>query len=132
MGLFDSGSKSIVSYFSFAFVAAGSYAYRDTLHPTLTGTVKVPLAVSPTSGTTSTTFTITWASAAPPAGYVVDVQNQRPGSSTWASWKSGVSTFSGTFVPDSGTGTYSFRSRIRNNSNQAASWYSLGAAIVVN
>src|SRR5207302_8090615 len=53
MGLFDSGSKSIVSYFSFAFPAAGSYAYRDTLHPTLTGTAKVPLAVRPTSGTTS-------------------------------------------------------------------------------
>src|SRR5205823_8688419 len=32
MGLFDSGSKSIVSYFSFAFVAAGRYAYRSEEH----------------------------------------------------------------------------------------------------
>ena len=131
MGLFDSGTKPSWSTFTFLPIVSANYNYRDTLNGK-TGTLRVPVVVSPLAGLKTTVFTITWASAAPPAGYVVDVQIQRPGSSTWASWQSGVSTFSGTFVPDSGTGTYSFRSRIRNNSNQAASWYSLGAAIVVN
>ena len=68
MGLFDSGSKSLVSFYSFVFFAAGSYAYSDNLHPTHKGTIKVPLLVSPKTGTTATVFTITWSSVAAPAG----------------------------------------------------------------
>src|SRR5206468_661929 len=51
LGLFDSGPKRIVSYYSAqTFSAAGSYTYRDSLHPSLTGLVKVPVTVAPANG----------------------------------------------------------------------------------
>jgi hypothetical protein len=54
----------------------------------------------------------TWASAAPPAGYVFDVQIARPGD-PFVDWKMGVTITSSSFTPDDGVGSYSFRARLR-------------------
>jgi len=131
MKLFDSGSRAPGSAYSFYFIAAGNYKYKCTIYPTMTGLVKVPVLADPPSGGVTTTFTITWAANHPPTSYVFDVQIQRPGSSLWVDWQLGVTTVSATFVPDSGTGTYSFHARYRKLSTNKSSQYSDPASIVV-
>jgi plastocyanin len=123
LGLFDSGAQHTGATFSVIFGAAGSYPYKCTIFPTMTGVVQVPVLVSPTSGTTSTQFTVTWASTSL-SGYVFDVMLKRPGSTRFIKWKTGQLTSSGVFVPDGGSGTYTFKSRLRNASTGAASTYS--------
>ena len=81
-------------------------------------------------GTTATTFTVTWAAATPPTGYVFDVQIRRPGAA-FVGWKTGVTSRTASFTPDAGTGTYSFRARLRNIANGATSNYSGAKSISV-
>jgi hypothetical protein len=131
MLLFDSGSKSFVSFFSFAFFAAGTYPYADTLRPAHKGTIKVPIKVSPKTGTTSTTFTITWSSVTAPAGFGFDVQVKRPGSAAYVDWMPAQTAPSATFLADAGAGTYSFRGRLRNTGNSKASGWSPAGSITV-
>ncbi|MDP9341544.1 MAG: hypothetical protein M3Q23_05430 [Actinomycetota bacterium] len=129
MGLFDSGSLSPVAYYRFTFIGGGQYRVNDKLghHQT----VAVPITVSPKSGGTTTSFTVTWSSAAAPAGFAFDVQIQRPGSTSFVNWMTNQTAASASFVPDAGTGTYKFRARVRNTGNSAASSYSTAVAISV-
>jgi plastocyanin len=131
MALFDSGSRSFVSFFSFAFFAAGTYLYGNTLHPAHKGTIKVPIKVSPMAGTTSTTFTITWSSLTAPAGFVFDAQIKRPGSTVFVNWMTAQTAPSAILVADAGAGTYTFRARLRNTGNAKASGWSSGGSITV-
>ena len=98
----------------------------------LAGKISVPLVVSPTGGTTNTTFTITWASAPPTGGRVFDVEIKRPSPASYAKWLPGTTETSASFTPDAGPGTYRFRSRLRDTTTGAKSGYSPGAAITVN
>jgi plastocyanin len=131
MALFDSGSRSLVSFFSFAFFAAGSYPYGNTLHPAHKGAIKVPIKVSPNTGTTSTTFTITWSSLTAPTGFVFDVQVKRPGSAAYVDWMTAQTAPSATFLADAGIGTYAFRARIRSTGNAKTSGWSPAGSITV-
>jgi plastocyanin len=131
MKLWDSGSRGEGQTFAFVFTAAGIYRYRCDIHHFMQGKVKVPVKVKPTSGGTSTTFTVTWASAAPAADYVFDVQIRRPGSASFVDFLTGVTSRSATFVPDTGTGIYSFRSRLRNTAKAKSSNYSAPKKITV-
>ena len=109
--------------------AAGVYAYHCNIHPSLmTGKVKVPILVSPSSGTTATIFTLTLASSTA-AGYVYDVQ-QKIGDGAWTAWMTGVATRTVTFDP-SAAGTYRFRSRLRRTSDGAKTGYSPAKKITV-
>jgi plastocyanin len=130
MGLFDSGLRAPGGSFTFAFQAAGAYTVVDTAS-TNKMTVKIPVQASPGSGGVTTTFTIVWSATAPDAGYVFDIQIMKPGATQWAKWKTGQTTTSATFVPDAGAGTYSFRARLRNLSNNKATGYSTPASITV-
>ncbi|MDP9343715.1 MAG: hypothetical protein M3Q23_16805 [Actinomycetota bacterium] len=130
MGLFDSGTHTAGGSFSFTFLGAGTYPYRDSVSH-FSGSVKVPIVVSPAKGTTSTAFAVTWASAALPAGFASDVQVMRPGSTTWTSWLTGQTATGGPFTPDAGAGTYRFRARVRNTANGKAGGYSPPAAVRV-
>jgi len=127
MGLFDSGTHSFVEYFSFKFIAAGKYAYLDSLNPGLTGSVQVPVKVPP-RGHVGQPFTVLWAAAPPPAGFVFDVQVDPPGGSGWQFFQHSVMTQSAPYTPQS-AGTYAFRGRLRGPSSESG--WSVPATIQV-
>jgi plastocyanin len=109
--------------------AAGTYPYHCTIHPTMVGTIKVPVKVRPTSGTTAIVFTVTVATQAAPAGFAYDVQ-QKVGDGSWVAYMTGVTTASVTFHATT-PGTYAFRSTLRTVSTGAKSKPSPGKAITV-
>jgi plastocyanin len=129
MALFSSGSRAPGTSYTFTFVGAGAYAVRDTV-TSKNSTINVPVVASPGSGNLGTQFTVTWASATAPAGFVFDTQIKRPGGS-WLDWKIGKTGVSATFQADAGAGTYQFRSRLRKTTNGAFSGWSPLASIVV-
>jgi plastocyanin len=132
MGLYDSGSQAPGGSYSFAFISAGNFPFRCTIHPTqMRGSVQIPVSVSPSGGQVDTPFSITWASGAPPAGYVYDVQIRRPGSSVWQYFRQSVTMTSAVFTPDAGVGTYSFQARIRLVANGRAAAFSTPVSIDV-
>ena len=112
---------------SIALPAAGVYSYHCAIHAFMTGTVKIPIKVSPTSGTTATMFTITLASATQ-SGFTYDIQ-RKVGSGSFATWRTGVTTR--TFTFRGSAGTYAFRSRLHRTSNGATSGYSPAKTITV-
>ena len=114
--------------FTFAFVAAGTYAYRCTIHFGMNGTVKVPAAASPASGSTGTTFTVTVASEPAPSGFQYVVQKKNPGGS-FAAFRT-ITTASTTFQATS-PGTYQFRAQLKRVSSGATSAFSDAVSISV-
>ena len=128
--LYDSGSRTPPASYDYSFWAAGTYSVVDSGTGS-TMTLKVPTLVTPRSGSISTTFTITWASEGPGSHQVFDVQIRRPGSTQWTDWKTGYLQTGASFTPDSGTGIYSFRSRLRNTQTGAATGYSAAVSIKV-
>ena len=130
IGLWDSHVLAPNATFTFTFTFAGTYPYHCSIHPTLMqGTVKVPMTASPASGPLGTTFTLTWASAAPTGSLVFDVQRMDPGGTTFKKWQTGVTTLSATYMPAL-AGTYVFRTRVRNMTTGAVSNYSPKVSIV--
>ncbi len=122
-GLFVSPRLDPGASFDFEFDAAGNYEVIDpaTGH---VGTVAVQMTAAPANGTTTTSFTVRWASAALPAGYVSDVQIRRPGASAFSNWLQSQTATGTTFTPDAGPGTYSFRARLRKVSGSAHTLWS--------
>ena len=126
IGLFDSGPRSFVEYYTFTFTAAGNYPYQDSLHQALTGTIEVPVGL-PSAGNVGQPFTVIWAVAPPPPDYVFDVQVDPPGGE-WSFFQHGVTAQSAAYTPQS-AGTYAFRARLRGTS--ASSRWSIIATILV-
>ncbi len=127
MKLFDSGLRVPGGSFTYAFTAAGTYALREA-GTLLAGTMKVPVQASGNAAV-GVPFPVTWASAAPAAGFVFDVQVLSPGSSTWSQWKTGVTSL-GTSYTAGSAGTYRFRARLR-KVGIGASAYSPAKEVVV-
>ena len=125
MGLFGSGDHGVVSYYSFAFPAAGSYPFHDSHNGKVKGTVAVPITVTTPSPNQAT---VTWSSGPAPAGYVFDAQVEQPGSTSFLDWKVSQTSTSASFGPGDplylGPGTYGFHARLRKLANGAASGYS--------
>jgi plastocyanin len=109
--------------------AAGTYPYHCTIHAGMVGSIKVPVKVRPTSGTTATVFTVTVATQAAPTGFVYDVQ-KKVGDGSWVAYMTGVTTASVTFHATT-PGTYAFRSTLRTVSTGAKSKPSPGKTITV-
>jgi streptogramin lyase len=128
LGLYSSGPRAPVSFLRHTFTAAGTYGYEDTTNGD-TGTIGVPVN-APATGPVGSPVKVTWASADAGAGLLFDVQYLPPGSGTWVGWKTGVSTRSGSLVPTA-TGTYQFRSRLRDGSSGDATDWSPPAAVTV-
>jgi len=127
MGLFDSGLQRAGFTLRHTYQGAGVYSVKDTATGNR-GSVTIPLTLTPATGGTGTTFTVTAAGAAAPAGFVFQTQILRPGSSSWTLWKTGPTN---TFKADAGVGTYSFRARMSKKTNGAAAAWSPEAAIVI-
>jgi arylsulfatase A-like enzyme len=131
MNLFDSGNRAPGSSYAFTFNAAGTYAYRCALHTGVNGTVSIPVRTGPVTGGTKTIFVASWATLRPAAGYVYDVQIQRPGSSAFVTWKTGTTLTAATFNPDAGKGIYRFRARIRRTAVGRSSGWSPAGSLTV-
>jgi plastocyanin len=118
--------------FDQVFTTAAKYPYFCDIHDEMKGTVQVNMKASPQSGGTGTTFTIIWAKGSVPTGFNADIQIKRPGAAGFSNWKTNQtgSQVSGSFVPDAGTGTYQFRSRLQNGTG-GASGYSKAVSIQV-
>jgi hypothetical protein len=128
LGLFDT-TRPAGGAFTWTLAWAGSFQSIDTTTG-LTSVIRVTPTAQPRSGGTSTTFAITWGSAAPPAGDVLEVQIERPGDVDFSAWKMGTAT-SANFVPDGGTGDYFFRARVTNAGGTIASNWSRNLGIHV-
>ena len=126
----DTGLVAPVAFRTAAFASAGDFTFTDTA----TGnTIKlnVPMTATPSTGSASTSFTLTWAASAPPSGYSEDVQVTYPGTSKWVTLIKSSTATSATFVPSHGTGTYKFRARFKKTSGGGASKYTTNASIKV-
>jgi probable HAF family extracellular repeat protein len=134
--LFDSGRLSSGRY-AYLFRAAGTYTYGSTVKGdpgSFAGSIGVPVRITPTTGGTTTSYTVTWSSAAL-SGYVFDVQYRfkKSGSKSWSPykpWQSGMTTTNATFIPALGAGTYAFSARLRNSTTGMASLWSPELTIV--
>jgi plastocyanin len=115
-----------------AFGQAGSFPYLCRIHPSMTGVIRVPVVVTPSSGPGGTTFTIRAGSAAPPAGFRYVIQRRRPGAPRYTTWKT-INTATTTFRTSASTveGVWRFRSRLRRLSNGAVSGFSPSDSITV-
>jgi plastocyanin len=131
MGLFDTGAQGPGSVFQYYFIGAGTYNYTCTIHAGMQGRVRVPTLASPPSGGISTQFTITYSGNQAPTGFGFDVQIKRPANSRWKTWLKDQYGNVATFVPDGGTGTYSFRARFKNLTNGTSSAWSAVVSILV-
>jgi sugar lactone lactonase YvrE len=129
MALFASGARSAVSYYTFKFLGAGTYTYNDALKPSHAGTIAVPIAATPAAGTTTTSFTIKWASQVAPSGFVFDSEVYGPTDGDFVPLSTGQTAASRTFVPNEGAGAYFFRARLRKSSNGKHSNWSPTASI---
>ncbi|MBV9951502.1 MAG: hypothetical protein JO291_06095 [Acidimicrobiia bacterium] len=122
------GALSPGSSFTTKLVAGGTYTYHCEIHFSMHGTVKVPIAVSPTSGSTSTTYTVTLASTAAPSGFRYVVQEKDPGGAFNAlrTVTSATTTFT---APKAGT--YQFRSGLQRISPAGTSGFSDPVSVTV-
>jgi plastocyanin len=111
--LWDTGTKGVNFTFSFTFAHAGTYSYECSNHAFrgMTGKVRVPLTVTKTS---ATAITLTWASAAPPANFAEDVQEQLPGAAKFTTLQGKTTALSQGVTLTSGT--TAFRARYLNPS----------------
>jgi streptogramin lyase len=128
LGLFDSGLLPPVSFHKHVFRAAGTYAYVDP--PTGdSGTIGVPVD-APAKGRIGEPFRVSWATVSPSQGLVFDAQYLPPGADSWVTWKSGVTTKSGSFTPTA-PGTYQFRALIRRDDGSAGTDWSPPESVLV-
>jgi uncharacterized repeat protein (TIGR01451 family) len=132
LGYLDTGLHAPIDTWRFTFNQSAEFRTKDLdTFPLNTNKIVVPVQTSPSVGTPSTTFLVTWALAAPPTGLGVDVQIKRPGG-VWQHWRRFQTTrLSDSFVPDTGLGTYSFRTRMRNAANTSRSRFGPPVPITV-
>ena len=128
-GLWDTGTLAPgTTSGAVAFKAAGVFAYHCKIHPSMHGKVRVPIKVSPASGSTGTVFTIRLATARR-TGYSFDVQ-KRAGVGVWKIWKTTVTSLTVTFHHAS-AGTWRFRSRLHKNGSPVKSGWSPSKMITI-
>lgn len=101
-GFWNSGAKSGGDTFTHTFDGAGSYPYQCTIHPSMRGTVRVPVS---RAGAADSGWTLRWAVAAGDATYDVQV---RKGTGTWKALRTDTSGVSASFHRP---GTWAVRAR---------------------
>ena len=122
MDLFDSGVVHAGGpSLSYIYRAAGAYAFVCTLHPEMSGQVRVPITAAPPQGGRARRFTVRWAAGVAEGGSVYDVQLRRP-EGPWLRWVWGTTTPWTRFVSDAGRGSYRFRARMREPRGSSSAW----------
>jgi len=129
MGLFASGPKEPVSFFTHTFGAAGAYAYKDISPAFARAGIDVRLN-APSTGTVGVAFVLTWAVPAVPAGFVEDVEVWTPGGPGYVAWTSSTAS-SGPYTPTV-SGLHRFRARLRQVATGKASFFSRPTTVTVN
>jgi hypothetical protein len=76
-------------------------------------TVRVPTYVSPSEGTLTTRFLLTFAGLGEPAGFGFSIQYRYPGSTGWVFITKFDEGNQYSFMPNHGPGTYEFRALTR-------------------
>jgi plastocyanin len=122
MGLFDTGPMPAGTTDVVRVIGAGQYPFGCTIHPSMTGELKVGVLASPSSGSTATSFVVRWATGRAPDGFVFDVQIKRPSTSTWKALLNDTTSGSMTFKADRGSGTYAFRARTQRAGGASTQW----------
>jgi plastocyanin len=103
-GFWNSGSKSGGATYARTFGSAGSFAYHCSIHPTMKGTVQVPVSRSGSSGSG---WTLRWATAAGTGATTYDVQ-VRKGTGSWTALRTDTTAPSASFKKK---GSWSVRAR---------------------
>jgi plastocyanin len=131
IALYDSGTLTPGSTFQYWFTAASIYVYHCEIHPSMTGRITVPMALSPPSGNLTTPFTITWSAEWATTDFVYDVQIKRPGEASFSTWLDDTTANSAVFVPDGATGRYWFRARLIRVADGTSTRWSKAGSITV-
>lgn len=114
----DSGQRSSGTYVV-AFRDAGSYGYLCTMHPSMTGRVRVPMT---RTGSSTTGWRMRWSTRTSTlAARRFDVQYERVGTTSWTWFRRSTAKRSGLFNP-SRHGSYLLRARTRNVGVGASGW----------
>ena len=127
LGLWDSNIRSAGATFTHKFAHAGTFGYHCQVHFMfgMVGSVKVPLMLT----TAGTKVTVRWASSTPAAGFVEDVQQQKPGAASFTALATGSTAQSKAITLT--RGTWKFRARYRNSASGKASGYSPVATVKI-
>jgi hypothetical protein len=110
-GMFDSGPIEPGGSFAYDYFAAATYAIRD-IDTGATQTVRVSPVATPSTGATSTVYTITCATLQAPLGYAYRLLIQPPGAPGYT-LRTTTSQPTTTFLPDHGNGTYRFECQVQ-------------------
>lgn len=115
------------------FNLAGTFPYYCDMHSNgtdgMTGTLRVPLIVSPASGSNATTFTIRVGAEPPPSGWTFEVQ-RRIGSGTWRTIRESLDRRSMSYR-SSTDGTHRFRARLERANPPLSHRFSPVASITI-
>ncbi|MCW2792606.1 MAG: blue (type 1) copper domain protein [Nocardioides sp.] len=126
-GFWNSGPKSSGQSFARAFSSSGSYGYHCSIHPSMHGTVRVPLTAT---GSSSGGWTLRWSTGTAGAGRSFDVQVRLSGTSSWKSLRNDTTKATAKFNP-ARSGTYQVRARTDNTANDKSSGWSPVRAVAI-
>ena len=129
LGLFDSGELSATETFTHRFAVAGTYRVFEP-HTGTTQFMRVRPSARERPRLGAGTIRVSWAVDVP-TPLMVDVQVRRPGASSWGSFRGGTIETTGFFTADAGSGSYAFRSRLRDPASGAASGWSPPVVVAV-
>jgi plastocyanin len=114
----DSGMRSSGG-FVVTFRDAGSYAYHCSMHPSMTGRVRVPMTAA---GSASDGWRLRWSvRTSTPANRRFDVRFKKVGTSTWTTFRRATAKRAGHFDP-AGAGSYLVKARTRNVGVGKSGW----------
>jgi plastocyanin len=117
-GFWASGER-MSGAFNRAFPDAGNFGYHCSMHPFMTGVVRVPLR---SAGRPLTGYLLTWSvRSSTPGSIRFDIQYLRSGATRWSSFRSATAQRSARFNP-ARSGTYLVRARTRNVGHGASGW----------
>lgn len=134
LGILNSGIRGDApthDSYSRRFPSSGTFNYScphdPSVHPTLQGSVHVPLFIDPRKVRVGKRVWIAWSLIPAPAGFVFDIEVQRPPEEggrrprKWERWKKGTTAPFARFRAKD-EGTYRFRARLRRADGVASGW----------